>query len=194
MGQTTCQFSFVLNGDFMPTTIPSLWPNDIMVDVHPPLEILQAQAQKISEITEGILTAEVTTVTGHEDFAVHRLDLIAPKLDGRAYRILTAMHRTDFYPVLIEAELYRPTKVPAQAVKNLAMQTMAAAMGIDTRTEYTLRTWPPVDDWRPTASNQREFLNRVAEVLKSPAVRAAIDSLIALSNEKAQGSDTETAA
>ena len=61
----------------MPTTIPSLWPSDIMVDVRPPLEILRGQAEKIAEITQGILTAEVTTVTGHEDFAVHRLDLVA---------------------------------------------------------------------------------------------------------------------
>src|SRR5436190_24344142 len=92
----------------MPATIPSLWPNDIVVDVLPPLEILQAQATKIGEITKGILTAEVTTVTGHEDFVVHRLDLIAPKLDDRRYRILTATHRTDFYPVVLEAECFRP--------------------------------------------------------------------------------------
>jgi hypothetical protein len=179
----------------MPTTIPSLWPNDIMVDVRPPLEILKAQAEKIGEITQGILTAEVTTVTGHEDFAAHRLDLIAPKLDGRAHRILTATHRSDFYPVVIEAELYRPTKVSSQAVKNLAMQSMAAALGVDTRTEYPLRTWPPVDDWRPVASNQDDFLRRVAEVLRSPAVRAVIDSMIALSNEKNQpGEGTAPAA
>jgi hypothetical protein len=178
----------------MPTTIPSLWPNDIVVDVRSPLEILRAQAEKIGEITQGTLTAEVTTVTGHEDFATHRLDLIAPKLDGRAFRILTATHRTDLYPVVIEAELYRPTKVSAQAVKNLAVQTLAAPMGIDLRSEYPLRTWPPVDDWRPVASDQSEFLRRVAEVLRSPTVRAAVDSLIALSNEKNQTTDTETAA
>jgi hypothetical protein len=178
----------------MPTTIPSLWPSDIMVDVRPPVEILRAQAEKIGEITHGILTAEVTTVTGHEDFASHRLDLIAPKLDGRAYRILTATHRTDLYPVVIEAELYRPTKVSAQAVKNLGMQSLAVSFGVDTRTEYPLRAWPPVDDWRPVASNQGEFLNRVAEVLRSPAVRAAIDSLIALSNEKTQPSEESTPA
>jgi hypothetical protein len=113
----------------MPTTIPSLWPNDIMVDVRSPLEILRAQAEKIGEITQGILTAEVTTVTGHEDFAAHRLDLTAPKLDGRAYRILTTTHRSDLYPVVIEAELYRPTKVSAEAVKSVAMGQILTALG-----------------------------------------------------------------
>jgi hypothetical protein len=178
----------------MPATIPSLWPSDIMIEVRSPLEILKTQAEKIGEITQGILTAEVTTVTGHEDFAAHRLDLIAPRLDGRAYRILTATHRADLYPVLIEAEVYRPTKASAQAVKNLAMQGMAAAIGVDTRTEYPLRSWPPVDDWRPVASNQGEFMTRVAEILRSPSVRAAIDSLIALSTDKSSSADADTAA
>ncbi|QJW96050.1 hypothetical protein [Frigoriglobus tundricola] len=178
----------------MPPAIPSLWPSDIMVDVRPPLEILKAQAEKLGEITRGILTAEVTTVTGHEDYVVHRLDLIAPKLDDRAHRILTATHRTDLYPVVVEAELYRPTKVPAHAVKNLALQSTVAASGVNSRTDYPLRAWPPADDSRPVASNQSDFLSRVSEVLRSPAVRAAIDSFIALSNEKNPLTDSETAA
>ena len=178
----------------MPITIPNLWPNDIMVDVQPPLAILRAQAEKIGEITHGILTAEVTTVTGHEDFAVHRLDLIAPKLDGRTHRLLSATHRTDFYPVVIEADVYRPTRISKQAVDKLVLENLAAKVGIDTRTEYPLRAWPPVDDWRPTASDQDEFVKLVGEVLKSSAVRSVIDSLLALSNEKNQPPEAESAA
>src|SRR4051794_27341877 len=108
----------------MSTTIPSLWPNDIMVDVQPPLAVLKAQATKIGEITGGILTAEVTTVTGHNDFVVHRLDLIAPQLDDRRYRVLIATHRTDYYPVVLEADCFRPKKVSAKAVKDTATQIM----------------------------------------------------------------------
>ena len=178
----------------MSATIPSLWPENIKVDVLPPLTILKLQAAKLHEITKGILRAEVTTVDGPGDLIAHRLDLIAPALDSRRVRVLVATQRTELYPVVVEAEFYRPTKVPAQAVKNLAMQGLAAAMGVDTRTEYPIRDWPPVDDWRPIASNQDEFLERVAEVLRSPAVRAAIDSMIALSNEKNRPTDSETAA
>lgn len=178
----------------MPATIPSLWPDDIKVDVLPPLTILKLQAAKLHGITKGILDAEVTTVTGPDDLVTHRLDLIAPTLDGRRTRVLVATQRTEFYPVLIEAEVYRPTKVSAQAVRNLAMQGMAAAMGVDTRSEYPTRDWPPVNDWRPVANNQDDFLKRIAEVLRSPTVRSIIDSLLALCNEKNQPADTESAA
>ena len=178
----------------MSVTIPSLWPEDIKVDVLPPLTILKLQAAKLHEITKGILHAEVTTVTGPDDLTAHRLDLIAPTLDDRRVRILTATQRTEFYPVVVEAELYRPPKVSVQDVKKQAMQGVAAMLGVDTRTEYPLRIWPPVDDWRPVANDQSDFLKRVGEVLRSPAVRATIDSLIALSNEKNQPLDSEPAA
>lgn len=173
----------------MPTTIPSLWPSDIMVDVRPPLEILRGQAEKIAEITQGILTAEVTTVTGHEDFAVHRLDLVAAKLDGRAYRILTGTHRAAFYPVVIEADLYRLSYKEAIA-RTIAGNSLAAALTSVTGGS----SWPPTDDWRPVANDQDEFLKRIAEVLRSPTVRSIIDSLLALCNEKNQPADTESAA
>ena len=92
----------------MSAAVTSLWPDDIKVDVLPPLAILRYQAAKLSKLTEGILEADVVTTTGHEDFAVHRLDLVAAKLDGRAYRILTATHRAAFYPVVMEADCFRP--------------------------------------------------------------------------------------
>lgn len=92
----------------MPATIPSLWPDDIKVDVLPPLTILKLQAAKLREITRSILRAEVTTVTGSDDFVAHSLDLIAQALDGRRIRILTLTHRTDLYPIVIEADCFRP--------------------------------------------------------------------------------------
>lgn len=178
----------------MPATIPSLWPEDIKVDILPPLTILKLQAAKLREITHGVLRAEVTTVEGPDDLVAHRLDLIAMALDGRRVRVLTAIQRTEFYPVVLEAQVYLPTKVSAQAVKSLAMQGIAVATGVDTRTEYPTRDWPPPDDWRPVANDQDEFLKRIAEVLRSPTVRSIIDSLLALSNEKNQPADAESAA
>ena len=66
------------------------------------------QAAKIRELTNGIIRAEVTTTTGHEDFVVHRLELVAPQLDNRRYGVLSATHRTDIYPVVLEADCFRP--------------------------------------------------------------------------------------
>lgn len=175
----------------MAATIPSLWP-EIKVDILPPVAILRAQANRLGELTQGILEAEMTTVTGEQDFVAHRLDLIAPALDGRRVRVLIATHRTDFYPVVIEADSNRPKKLATKDVRKAALETFAAStMGIDIRTHLPTREWPPVDDWRPIAANQDEFIKRVGEVLQSREVRSVIDSMIALSNQKAEEPDED---
>lgn len=178
----------------MTTMIPTLWPEDIKVDILPPLTILRYQAAKLREITKGILEAEVTTVTGPDDFVSHRLDLIAPNLDGRRVRVLTATHRVDYYPVVLEAECFVPSTIAAESVRKAALQTLAAGMGIDTRTHYPTRQWPPPGDWRPVVSNQDELLRRLAEVFRSVEVRSAIDSMIALSNQKSLTDESDNGA
>lgn len=169
----------------MTTTIPSLWP-DINVDLVPPLTILRAQASRLGQLTKGILEAEVTTVTGDTSFVVHRLDLIAPSLDDRRVRILSATHREDYYPVVLEAECYRPKNLVVADVKKQAMEILASKMGIDTRTHIPTRDWPIANGWRPIAADQDEFIQRVGDVLRSMEVRSAIDSMIALSNQKSE--------
>lgn len=173
----------------MAATIPSLWP-DINVDLVPPVTILRAQATRLGQLTKGILEAEVTTVTGDKDFTMHRLDLIAPALDGRRVRVLTATHREDYYPLVLEAACFRPTTANMLEVRKQAMEMLGSSLsGIDLRTQAPMREWPPPNDWRPVAANQDDFLRLVGEVLKSMEVRSAIDSLIALSNQKQQPSE-----
>lgn len=169
----------------MSTTAASLWPDDIKVNVLPPLAILRHQAAKLRTLTEGILEADVVTTTGQEDFVVHRLEIVAPQLGGRRYGVLTVTHRTTFYPVVLEADCFRP-KDSHFASRAFATAGEIAA-GLDTQ-------WPRNNDWRPAANDQDEFLKRVGEVLRSPAVRSIIDSLLALSNEKNNSADAETAA
>src|SRR5687767_8074725 len=131
----------------MSATIPSLWPQDIRVDVLPPLVVLKVQAAKIQELTKGVLEAEITTVTGERDFTVHRLDLVAPELDDSRYRILSVTRRTEFYPVVIEAELFRPkpAKVPFTPAL-VAPLVGAMALGIPQVSTEPDR-WPHPDDW-----------------------------------------------
>lgn len=160
----------------MTATIPSLWPDDIRVDLVPPVAVLRAQAAKLGQITQGILDADVTTVTGEKDFVVHRLDLIAPALAGRRYRALTVTHRADYYPVVLEADCFRP-------------KTRAAAFDDPYRAAFAVAgaeelTWPRPNDWRPTTADQDDFLKKVGEVLRSKEVRSVIESMIALSNQQ----------
>lgn len=179
----------------MAATIPNLWPDDIKVDLLPPVTILRAQANKIGEITQGILEGEVTTVTGEKDLVTHRLDLLAPSLDGRRVRVLSATHRDDFYPVVLEADCFLPKFVDLRNVRQAAQTAMAEQLsGLDLRTHASARPWPYPTDWRPVVSNQDEFLKRVAEVFRSMEVRSVIESMIALSNQKAEDAEQEAEA
>jgi len=173
----------------MTATIPNLWPEGIKVDVLPPVTILKYQATKIREMTKGILECEVTTVTGPEDFVSHRLDLIAPVLDGRRQRVLTATHRADLYPVVVEADCFRPKPKPKPLTP---LEEMGATVAETLDGIFRAKnppSWPNPDDWRPIADDQDELLKRIGEVLKSRGVRSTIDSMIALSNDKQQAND-----
>lgn len=166
----------------MAATIPSLWPDDIRVDLLPPVTILRVQAGQLGRLTGGILDADVTTVTGDKGFVVHRLDLIAPALGGRRYRALAATHRADYYPLVLEADCYRPK---TRTTKYNPFEPLGGL--ITTRTEAL--TWPDATDWRPAVADQEEFIKKVGEVLRSREVRAVIESMIALSNEQSRKPD-----
>jgi len=159
----------------MPALIPDLWP-DVKLDTLAPKVILDQQVEYIRTKYQGYLDAEMTTVTGAEDFVIHRLDLVAVQLDGMRIRIFTATHRKEYYPVQIEAACYRPKKRPFD---------LAASMGNeDPYPETEHLTWPPEGDWRPIAWDQTTFIAKVGEVLKSGEVRSVMESIIARSNEK----------
>ena len=171
----------------------SLWPDDIKVDVLSPLTILRYQAAELRKLTKGRLEADVVTTTGQEDFVVHRLEIVARQLGDRRYGVLTVTHRAAFYPVVLEADCFRPKET--RTLAHVLGEHVAAVTAMSSALNAEINPpWPPKDDWRPAANDQDEFLKRVAEVLRSPAVRATIDSLLALSNEKNQPADTETAA
>ena len=42
----------------MTTAIPNLWPDDIKVDVLPPIAILKAQEGLLARMTQGMLVAK----------------------------------------------------------------------------------------------------------------------------------------
>ncbi len=141
----------------MATAIPTLWSDDIAVDILTPLAILRVQASGLSPLTKGILESEVVTTESPSQTS-HRLQLIAPVLDGYRRTIFTATHgRGQPYPVILEADCFR-----------------ADADHPD---------FDPEDDWRPTAWTFQELLGYVKQALQSKEVRAELQSLIARSNE-----------
>lgn len=177
----------------MAANIPSLWPNDIKVNLLPPLTILRTQADALARLTDGIVQADVITTSGHEDFVVHRLELYAPLAALRRYGILNVTHRTEYYPAVLEADCFRPKSIRdgrgrGHDVFGAALAASIAQTGLTEAVTRALGTpdpppWPHPDDWRPVAADQDEFVERLGEVLKSREVRSAIDSMIARNNE-----------
>lgn len=165
----------------MPALIPDLWPV-VKLDTIAPKTILDQQVEYIRTSYRGYLDAEVTTVTGAEDFVIHRLDLVAVQLDGTRTRILTATHRKEYYPVQIEAACYQP-KTRTFAGGRLEASSLETLSGRNTPFTQSL-TWPPEGDWRPIAWDQTAFITKVGEVLKSGEVRSVMESIIARSNER----------
>lgn len=162
----------------MVATIPDLWPR-LKLDILSPAAILKSQVDYIRKNGQGVLDAELTTVIGKDDFIVHRLDLIAPASNGQRYRVLVATHCSEYYPIQIEADCYRPK---TRTVTVPSISTMLKGHNQDTSRTEAL-TWPPVNDWRKIARDQSELLSIVGQVLQSAEVRSAIESFIARTNE-----------
>ena len=162
--------------------IPDLWPG-LKLDILSPAAILRRQVEHLRVKGQGVLDAELTTVTGKDDFFIHRLDLIASQAYGQRYRVLVVTHRTEYYPLQIEADRYRPkTKQTTRTIKRGGYRSFGEELETEVLSTESL-TWPPEADWRPIAWSQEDFVRRLGEVLTSSEVRSAIESFIARSNE-----------
>ena len=159
----------------MVARIPSLWPK-ISPDIRSPVDILKDQVASLRDDYPGMFDAEVTTLTGTEDFVIHQLNLIALKPTEQRFRILIATHRTEFYPVQIEAQVYRP-KTKKRMVVGLGNVLTASNEIVESL------TWPPESDWRKIAHTQSQFISEIGVVLSSSEVRSAMESFIARANE-----------
>jgi hypothetical protein len=139
----------------MATTIPDQWP-EIDVNILTPQAILRYQASQLKKKTRGLLDAELAVTTAGNKSSL-QLDLIAPALNGYRHRVLAAHFDTEMvYPARVVADCYSEPGSLADFDRGGHRE----------------------------ASTEREFLEIVAEVLRSKEVRALIDSLIARSNER----------
>jgi hypothetical protein len=152
----------------MATTIPDLWPEDIKVEVLPPIAILKVQEELLARKTKGLLQAKVSTVET-DKLVQHQLDLIAPNLHFYRERILSAMHEREMlYPVSVTADVL--ARRPAEPLAELGT-ALARAIA-------------PLAPQR--AATDDEFIRLVREILRSENVRALIASLLARINAKVE--------
>jgi hypothetical protein len=149
----------------MTPTIPDLWPEDIKVNVLPPIAVLKAQESLLSRRTQGMLQAKLTT-TESDKLVQHQLDLIAPGLNFYRERLLTATHdREMLYPVTVNAEAFAPKPAHPTSAPDRVRQ----------------RLLDPSLTYRKAATDE-ELIRLIREVLQSADVRALIHSLIARIN------------
>ena len=95
----------------MAPSIPNLWPSTIKTDILTPLAILRAQANALSQATEGLLEARVDS--GEEKGkARHDLYVLAPALDCE-HAIVRALHDPEMvYPVQLNARVALRSEEP----------------------------------------------------------------------------------
>jgi hypothetical protein len=152
----------------MATSIPDLWPDDLKVDVVPPVAVLRAQEGLLSRKRQGMLQARVSTVET-ERMVQHQLDVIAPGLGFYRQTVLSATHdRVMLYPVVVAADALAPRS--SEAPQPLFAGGVVEGQALNQR----------------EAASGEEFIRVVREVLQSDAVRALLSSLLARINAKVE--------
>jgi hypothetical protein len=156
----------------MSTALDNLWPQ-ININTLSPKTILTKQVENFRKASQGVLDAALSTVTGTDDYIIYHLDILSN--DSR-FRILTATRRKNFYPIVIEADCFRPKK------RNSELGSLISDIVLQTKVSMS-DSWPPEADWRKIAWDQEQFVKAIQEVLNSGEVRSIIESLIAQRNE-----------
>lgn len=144
------------------SSVRSLWPAAIKPDILSPRQILAAQANALTELTNGVLVGELSE-SKKADEIMFTLDMFAPAIKYR-HRVLTAKHSpTLLYPVLLDADVFRSNRIrPASMDPGF---------------------WLGEKKPESRADSDEELVKLVEKVLTSPEVVSRAQSLIAMSNE-----------
>jgi hypothetical protein len=98
----------------MPTDPLDLWPDVIRVEPLTPLRVLQLQADRLRDKSQGRLVADIVTspkgspVRTPDEWGpevVHRFEIVAQALDNCRHQLAVCIHQRDFaYPALVVAD------------------------------------------------------------------------------------------
>jgi len=84
----------------------NLWPKDIAIENSPraPIAILKEQAASLGRLTDNIVTAEIHSMTPTDGDFTYTFSVVAPILGGYRYRLFTAHHSVELYPLRFELD------------------------------------------------------------------------------------------
>jgi hypothetical protein len=97
----------------MPDDVLDLWPTTIQVAPLTPRRVLELQAERLRQRTNGLLVAEIDS-SGRQppnDYhhwegpvVVHKFEIVAPTLNGYRHQLLVCTHEKSFgYPVQVDS-------------------------------------------------------------------------------------------
>lgn len=170
----------------MPTQIPSLWPDNIDVDVVPPIAVLRHQASELRERTKGLLEAEVRSWPSKQEQGriIHEFQIRAPALEGYTYSLFRIWHNKDFvYP----AEIYFEPWV-SQA-KTEYFEKQKRLLPAQMFGPYAVADLEP--SGIRSAATQTEFLEAMSDLLTSPRTKSVLMSLIARIKQAETGEEEQ---
>ena len=148
----------------------SLWPDVIRAKVQSPHSILAAQAEALTRQTNGVLVGNVGLGSSEDDDTVLSFNIVVPELDNYRHRILMVQHGKDMhYPAAIDAEVFRPRGL---AGLQAAMSGLVGGEGKKPANR---------------ADSDKELIELVAKVLRSPYVVSVAQSLIARAEDARTG-------
>jgi len=83
----------------------NLWPPEIeIINVTPPVTILEQQASMLGNMTKNIILGDVKARESEEYDFSYIFYIVAPALSNYRYKLLTICHNIDLYPVTIQVE------------------------------------------------------------------------------------------
>ena len=161
----------------MSSAMRDLWPEDIRSEeVLSPEEILEHQASRLEARTNGLLAGHLVKHVA-EDRVVIGFEVEAPRAGSRV-RLFEVQHRLDFeYPVSIvppddELPEFLRERVyqagPGDLLRPLVGTSVAKALAAPG--EWVENTW--------LAASPNEFVEKVETLLRRPAVKAIVLSLL----------------
>jgi hypothetical protein len=152
----------------MSQTIESLWPSQIRQRVLSPIAILRAQGEALARQTGGILLGEINKEVVDETVVSLAFNIIVPALSNYRHRVLDVLHAIDLpYPAIVDAEITRPGSL--RLIEELRR---SGRMEISNILRYTGR-----------ADSEQELIDLVENVLKSPQIVSAAQSLLARASD-----------
>jgi hypothetical protein len=163
----------------MATTVRSLWSDQIRPNILSPWTILKSQADALTKQTNGVLVGQLSERGGDNNACLLALDITVPGLGDYRQRVLVATYDRDrFYPVTLDAEIFRPAGVQhfIQAIGGLPALSEGKAKPAN------------------RADTDTELTNLVEKVLTSAEVVSLAQSLIARVHEVAEETEHQSRA